>query len=140
MAAHEDLTRDQRAEGSSDRAFGFVFSVFFLIVAAWPMLHANSPRWWVGGVAAVWALVALLRPTLLAGLNRLWTALGLLMGRIVSPIALGLLFYCVITPIGRLMHLAGRDPLLLKRDPGAASYWRRRDPPGPRPDSMTHPF
>ena len=137
---HEDLKRAQRVEGSSDRAFGFVFAVFFAVIAVWPMLHAGSPRWWAGAVAGAFALVAWLRPALLAGLNRWWMKLGLLLGHIISPIALGVLFYGVLTPIGFVMRLAGKDPLLLKRDGGAASYWRRREPPGPPPDSMNQQF
>jgi polyferredoxin len=138
--AHEDISRDQHVEGSSDRAFGLVFAAVFLIIAAWPVIRASPPRWWAGAAAVAFALVALTRPSLLAWLNRWWMKLGLLLGRIVSPIALGLLFYGVITPIGIVMRLAGKDPLLLKRDSAAASYWRHRDPPGPRPDSMNHQF
>jgi len=138
--AHEDLDREQVVEGSSNRTFGFVFAGFFVLVGAWPLLHAASPRWWAVAVAAVFALVAAGRPTLLAGLNRWWMKLGLLLGRIVSPIALGLLFYLAVTPTGLIMRLMGKDPLLLKRNAGATSYWRRREPPGPRPDSMTQQF
>ena len=86
------------------------------------------------------ALVALIRPTLLAGPNRLWTKLGLLLGAIVSPIALGLLFYSVLTPLGTLSRLKGNDPLRLRRDTSARSYWIPREPPGPPADSMTNQF
>lgn len=138
--AHEDLSRDQRVEGSSDRSFGLVFAVVFILIAAWPLLHGVAPRWWAFGVAAVFALVAVMRPTLLAGLNRLWIKLGVLLGKLVSPIALGVLFYGVFFPIGVVMRLAGKDPLRLKRDADAASYWIPRKPPGPPPDSMTNQF
>ena len=138
--AHESLDREQVVEGSSNRTFGFVFAVFLALIGAWPLLHGGSLRGWAVAVAALFALVATWRPALLAGLNRWWMKLGLLLGRIVSPIALGLLFYLAVTPIGLIMRLTGKDPLLLKRDAGAASYWRRREPPGPRPDSMTQQF
>jgi hypothetical protein len=138
--AHENLERDEHVEGSSDRSFGFVFAVVFLIIAAWPLLSGNPPRWWSVGVAAAFGLAALVRPALLAPLNRLWLKFGLLLARFVSPIALGILFYAVFTPIGLLMRLFGKDPLLLRRDANAASYWRRREPPGPPPTSMTQQF
>ena len=138
--AHEDLTREQDVEGSSDRSFGVVFAVVFLLIAGWPLWYGEAPRWWAAGVAAVFALIAMVRPALLAGLNRQWMKLGLLLGKVVSPIALGLLFYGVITPIGAVMRLAGKDPLRLKFDRGADSYWIRRQPPGPPPDSMTNQF
>ncbi len=138
--AHEDLTREQEVEGSSDRSFGVVFAVVFLLIAAWPLWYGESPRWWAFVVAALFAVVALMKPALLSGLNRQWMKLGMLLGKIVSPIALGLLFYGVVTPIGVALRLAGKDPLRLKFDRGAGSYWIRREPPGPSPDSMTNQF
>jgi Saxitoxin biosynthesis operon protein SxtJ len=138
--AHENLSREHVVEGSSDRTFGLVLAAFFSIIGMWPMLHAGVPRWWAFVIAAVFALVALLKPSLASGLNRQWTRLGLLLGRIVSPIALGVLYFSVVTPVGIAMRLTGKDPLLLKRDPGAASYWQPRQPPGPPADSMTQQF
>lgn len=138
--AHEDLNRGQHIEGSSDRSFGLVFAAVFLVIAGMPLLHGESIRWWSVGVSAVFALVALVKPALLAGLNRLWIKLGVLLGKVVSPIALGILFYIVITPIGLVIRLAGKDPLRLKFDPGAASYWIPREPPGPPPGSMNNQF
>lgn len=138
--AHEDLTREQQVEGSSDRAFGLVFAVVFLIIGCWPILEGEPPRWWSTGASAVFALVALLKPALLAGLNRLWIKLGVLLGKVVGPIALGVLFYGVLAPIGTLFRLTGKDSLRLKRDPGAATYWIPRKPPGPPPDSMSNQF
>ena len=138
--AHEDLSRTQHVESSSNRAFGLVFAVLFLAVTLWPLLHRESPRWWALGVSSVFALIALLKPTLLAGLNRLWTKLGLMLGAIVSPVALGILFYGILTPLAALARLKGNDPLRLKRDASAQSYWIPREPPGPPPDSMTNQF
>lgn len=138
--AHEDLSREQHIEGSSDRSFGVVFAVVFTIIAAWPLLQGGGLRIWAAAVAAAFALIAMLRPALLSRLNRLWLEFGLLLGKIVSPIALGVLFYGVLAPMGALMRLAGKDPLRLKRDPQAASYWIDRAPPGPPPGSMTNQF
>jgi len=120
--AHEDLTRDQQVEGSSDRSFGLVFSSVFLVVACWPLFYRELPRWWALGVAVVFALIAIWKPALLTSPNRLWTKLGLLLGKIVSPIALGILFYGVVAPIGVLVRLTGKDPLRLKLDSSADSY------------------
>jgi hypothetical protein len=138
--AHEDLTREEKVEGSTDRSFGWVFTVVFVLIGTWPLLFSNPPRWWAIGIAAAFALVTLIKPTLLSGLNRLWMKFGLLLGKIVSPIALGVLFYLVFTPIGLLMRLLGKDPLRLKFDRTGDSYWIRREPPGPPPKSMTNQF
>jgi hypothetical protein len=138
--AHEDLTREEHVEGSSDRSFGFVFSAVFLIIAVWPLWHGAGLRWWSVGVAAAFAVAAVAVPRVLAVPNRLWMKFGLLLGKIVSPIALGILFYLVFMPIGVLMRVLGKDPLKLKRDDAATSYWVNREPPGPPPTSMTNQF
>jgi hypothetical protein len=137
---HENLSREQHVKGSSDRTFGFVFVAAFAVIALWPLFSAGSPRWWAAVVAVGFGLVAVARPALLANLNRLWMKLGLLLGRVVSPIALGVLFYGVFTPLGSLMRATGKDPLHLARDRAAATYWRTREPPGPPPNSMERQF
>ena len=137
---HEDFSREEHIEGSSDRSFGFVFAAVFALIALWPLLHHGGLRLWALAVAAAFGAVAIVRPALLATPNRLWMKLGLLLGKIVAPIALGILFYVVLTPLGAVMRMAGKDPLRLKRDPAAATYWIPREPPGPPPGSMTNQF
>jgi hypothetical protein len=138
--AHEDLTREQHVEGSSDRAFAFVFAFVFAVIALWPVFSGSALRAWAAAVALAFAVVGVVRPTWLGPANRLWMRFGLLLGGIVSPIALGALFYVVMTPIGVLMRLCGNDPLRLRRDAAAQSYWLRRQPPGPTPRSMNRQF
>jgi hypothetical protein len=138
--AHEDLAREQLVEGSSDRAFGLVIAGVLLLVGAGPLRHGHAPRWWAWAAAGVLALIALLKPVLLARANRLWTKFGVLLGKVVSPIALGILFFGVLTPVALVMRLAGKDPLRLKLDRSANSYWIVRTPPGPPPDSMSNQF
>ena len=138
--AHEDLKRTQHIDGSSDRSFGLAFAAVFLVISLWPLLSGQMPRLWSMGVAAAFAVIALVRPALLAILNRIWIRFGLLLGRIVSPIVLGILFYGVFVPLGAIVRLMGNDLLCLRRDPAATSYWIPREPPGPPPGSMTNPF
>ena len=138
--SHEDLAREHVTQGSSDRAFGAVFAGAFLLIALTPLLSKTQPRWWAVGVAVLFGAITATRPTLLKTLNKLWMKLGLLMGKIVSPIALGLVFYCVLTPIAIVSRLAGSDPLRLKFDQPSDSYWIPREPPGPPPQSMNNQF
>ena len=85
-------------------------------------------------------MLGLIAPAILAPLNRGWTRLGLLLFKVVNPIVLGLIFLVTIVPIGLLLRAFGKDPLRLKFEPQAPSYWIPRDPPGPAPDSMPHQF
>jgi hypothetical protein len=137
---HEDFSRQEEIKPSSDRSFGLVIAAFFLIVGFWPLVRAQPIRWWALGAATVFALLALLWTAALAPLNRLWMKLGALLYTVVSPVVMALLFYVTVTPIALLMRLLGKDPLRLRRDPDAASYWIDRTPPGPSPVSMKNQF
>ncbi len=139
-AVHERLSRREEIKGSSNRSFGLVFAAAFGLVGAWPLTGGGEVRWWAVGLAVAFLAVAAARPALLAPLNRLWTAFGLLLHKVVNPVVMGLLFYTTVTPIGVLMRLVGKNPLALRREPAAETYWRRREPPGPPPDSMRHQF
>ncbi len=140
LSTHERLAADEHVQTSSDRAFGFVFAVVFTIIAFWPLLSGNTPRWWALVVAVVFGTLALVRPALLAPLNHLWTRFGLLLNKITSPLIMGLLFYGIITPFGLIMRWAGKDPLRLRFDPSAESYWIERVPPGPAPETIKNQF
>jgi len=140
MPTHEDFSRTHEVEASSNRSFGWVFTAVFLVIAVWPLLSGGAVRWWSLVVAAAFALVTLAVPKLLALPNRLWLRFGLLLNRIISPIALAILFYLVVTPLGALMRMLGKDSLRLRRSESDASYWIKREPPGPKPDSLNHQF
>ncbi|MBM3622057.1 MAG: hypothetical protein FJX20_15355 [Alphaproteobacteria bacterium] len=137
---HEDLTREEDVQGSSNRSFGLVFVGFFAIVAG---ISAWRDGWmwpWSAGIAGALLVVSLAIPGILAPLNRGWTKFGLLLGRIVAPIVLGLLFFLSVVPIGLIMRARGKDLLRLKFDRAARSYWIERDPPGPPPETMRKQF
>jgi hypothetical protein len=140
MPTHEDFSRTHDVKASSNRGFGWVFTVVLLIIGLWPLLSGHAPRLWALITSAVFALITLLAPALLALPNRLWLRLGFLLNRIVSPLALGLMFYVVVTPTGALMRLFGKNSLRLRRDQGEASYWVKREPPGPKPDSLNNQY
>lgn len=137
---HEDLRREHDIKRSSERSFGVVFSVVFAIVGLWPVWGQGTVRLWALGIAAGFLALALFWQAPLHPLNRLWLRFGLLLHSIVNPVIMGLLFYGTVVPTGLLMRLAGKDPLRLKRDPQASSYWVVRTPPGPAPESMSNQF
>lgn len=127
---HEDFGRAIHSKGPSDRNFGFVFTAVFLVLSLLPLRHHQPVRWWALIVSALLLAVTIFCPAVLHGTNRLWTRLGVLMGRIVSPIVMSLLFYLVFTPFAAILHWRGKDPLRLKFDPDSETYWIPRDPAG----------
>jgi hypothetical protein len=137
---HEDFARQEQVRGGSDRSFGLVFTVVFAGFGLWPLRHGITPRWWSIALAATFLIAALTRPAVLRPLNRLWTHLGLLLGRLINPLVTGFLFFFVFTPMGLIMRLFGYDPLRLRRDTGGSSYWIERRPPGPDPGTMPNQF
>lgn len=125
---HEDFRRQHEVRPASDRSFGVVIAVALTVLAAAPLRHGLPPRWWALGVAAGFAAFALWRPRALRRLNAAWMRLGLLLGRVTSPVLLALVFYGGVMPTGLVMRVFRRDPMRRRRDPGAASYWIVRPP------------
>ncbi len=137
---HEDFGREDEHRPGSPRGFGLVFAVVFLLIALWPLTGDGGPRLWALTLAAALAIVAWLRPRLLAAPSAAWSRFGLALHRLVSPVVLALLFYAVVTPLGALMRATGGDPLRLRFDADADSYWIPRRPPGPPPETLRRQF
>lgn len=137
---HEDYIRTAEVTVGSERSFGFVFTAFFALVALAPLRHGQDVRLWAVGVAVAFAIVALAAPRLLRPLNLLWFRFGMLLHHVVTPVVMGLLFFVALTPVGLLMRATGKDPMRLRREANATSYWIVRQPPGPAPETMKHQF
>lgn len=142
MATHESFDRADDVKLPSERSFGLVFAAFFAIVACAPLLHdfSGGPRWWSGALALLFLLCGFFWTAPLKPLNRLWSRFGMLLHAVVSPLVMGVMFFLVIAPIGFLMKLFGQDPLRLRLDRSARSYWIMRAPPGPSAESMKNQF
>lgn len=137
---HDDLKRRHEVKASSERSFGIVFAVVFAVIGLWPLVGGGAPRLWAVVIGAGFLALALLWTAPLRPFNQLWTRLGLLLHAVVNPVVMGFLFFGTVLPIGLLLRLTGKDLLNLKRDPGAASYWIERKPPGPKPETMIQQF
>lgn len=137
---HERLGQNEELKTSSDRAFGIVFTVVFVIIGLWPITGANDPRIWALVTGGLILTAAFVRPTLLAPGNKLWTRFGLLLHKLTNPIIMGLIFFLAVTPTALIMRALGKDPMNRKLDSEAETYWIDRAPPGPAPDSMTNQF
>lgn len=125
---------------SSDRKFGLVFAGVLTIITCLPLLRHEPPRWWALALALVLAAIAIVRPQILHWPNRLWLALGDLLHRIVSPIVMGAIFFCCVTPTAWIMRWRGKDLLSLKWDTRVESYWTERPPVTVDERSMKHQF
>lgn len=138
---HEDLKRSDNVKLPSNRSFGIVAGCFFTLVAIAPTIFRHHHvRVWAFYVAATCFLLAVIWPRALHPLNFASFRISRLLYRVVSPITLGILFFGIVTPFGLLMRAFGHDPLSLRRDTSARSYWILRQPPGPPPESMKQQF
>ena len=110
----------------SNRSFGIVFFIVFLIIATYPILNESSIRLWSLIIGIIFLILGIINSRILSPLNILWIKFGLLLGKIVSPIVMGFVFFGVVTPIAILMKLFRKDLLNLKRD-DKKSYWLEKE-------------
>ena len=108
---------------SSNRNFGLVFFIVFLIVSLWPLTYEEPIRIWLVIISMVFLILGLMNSKLLTPLNKLWFKFGMILGAIVSPIVMGLIFFLVVTPIGLIMRIMGKDLLNKKYDKKKNTYW-----------------
>jgi hypothetical protein len=124
----------------TERSFGVVFSIVFTIIGTLPFIRGGELRLWSLLVAAVFLGLGLLAPGILRPLNILWFKFGLLLGRIIAPIVISLLFFIAITPTALVMRLLRKDLLSLKFDRKAKSYWINRSKTDNPMGSMKNQF
>jgi hypothetical protein len=112
----------------SNRSFGIVFFVVFLIIALYPLVNDQNIRLWSLIVSLFFLISGLINLKILTPLNKLWFKFGIFLGKIISPIIMGIIFFLVVTPIGLIMRLLGKDILNLKLS-DYKSYWIKKDGP-----------
>ena len=120
------MHHESKIKIGSNRNFGLVFFFVFLIVGLWPLLNEGPFRIWSIVIAIIFLILGLVNSKLLTPLNKLWFKFGLFLGTIVSPFVMGIIFFLVITPIGFVMKITGKDLLNIKHDNKKKSYWINR--------------
>ena len=105
--------------------FGILFFIFFFIIGLYPLVSVGVIRIWSVVLSLVFLIITIIRPNLLTFLNRSWIQFGILLGKIISPIVMGLVFFFVVTPSGIIVRILKKDVMSLKR--GASSYWINRE-------------
>ena len=121
------MTSNSKIKISSNRSFGLVFFVVFLIVALWPLKHEEDIRLWSLALSIIFFILGILNSKLLTPLNKLWFKFGIFLGSIVSPIIMGVVYFIVVTPTGVFMRLLGKDLLKTNKEKNASTYWMKRD-------------
>ena len=111
---------------NSNRGFGIVFFVVFLLISFWPSIEGQSIRIWALTVSLIFLVLGLLNSKLLSPFNLIWVKFGEVLGRIIAPIAMGVVYFIIITPIGLFMRLIGKDLLRTKFSKNN-SYWIKRE-------------
>ena len=114
---------------SSNRSFGLVFFVVFLIVSLWPLLNEGQLRIWASITSIIFLFLGLINSKLLYPLNRLWFKFAVFLGSIVSPIVMAIVFFLVVTPTGLFRKIINKDSLRKKYNKNNNSYWIKRDRP-----------
>ena len=110
----------------SNRNFGIVFFILFLIIALWPLLNQNEVRIWSIVISLIFLILGLINSKLLLPLNKIWFKFGILLGNIIAPIIMGIVFFLVVTPTGLIMRVLGKDLLNLKKT-NKQTYWLNKD-------------
>ena len=113
---------------SSNRSFGIVFFIVFLLIALYPLINQGEFRLWSLIISFIFFILGILNSKILTPLNKLWFKFGIFLGKIVSPIIMGVIFFFVVTPIGVLMRIFGKDILNLKYN-NNKSYWIEKTEP-----------
>ena len=108
---------------SSNRSFGVVFFLFFFILFLWPLTKGQEVKIWLFIVSVIFLGLGLINSKLLTPLNQIWFKFGILLGRFVSPLVMGAVFFVVVTPTGFIMRLVSKNFLRLKKDNNASTYW-----------------
>ncbi len=112
----------------SNRSFGIVFFVVFLLISIYPLINDESIRIWSLIVSLIFLSLGILNSNILSPLNKLWFKFGIFLGKIISPVVMGIIFFLVVTPIGLIMRLLGKDVLNLRYN-DYKSYWIEKTGP-----------
>ena len=113
---------------SSNRSFGVVFFIFFVLIALYPLLKGNDLRIWSLLISFSFLILGVINSRILTPLNKLWFKFGLFLGKIISPLVMGIIFFIVVTPVGIMMRILGKDLLNLKYNQ-KKTYWIEKTQP-----------
>ena len=121
------MLNNKKIEKSTNRSFGLVFFIVFLIIGLWPLANGSSVRFWSLIIALIFLFLGILNSKILTPLNVLWSKFGELLGIVIAPIVMGIIFFLVVTPTGLIMRMFGKDLLRNKFQINNESYWIKKE-------------
>ena len=112
----------------SNKSFGIVFFIVFLLIAIYPLINNGDLRIWSFIIAIIFLILGLINSKVLTPLNKLWFKFGIFLGKIISPLIMGIIFFLIVTPIGFFMRMLGKDLINLKYNK-SDTYWIKKTGP-----------
>ena len=109
----------------SNKSFGVLFAIVFILIALWPLIKGHEIRLWSLTISIIFLTLGLMNSKILTPLNKLWFKLGIFLGNFIAPIIMGIIFFFVVTPTGIIMKLLGKDLIRLKKN-NEDSYWIKK--------------
>lgn len=140
MTAHEQLRSFESVSPGSDRSFGLIVGGILTVIGVYQNFRESDLFWFFVVPGVVLIVLALVKPASLHSANQAWTRLGIVLGKVVTPIVMFLVYALSIVPTGLILRVFGKNLLQLKRNEATDSYWIVRDPPGPLPESFREQF
>ncbi len=113
---------------SSNRSFGIVFFIVFFLISLYPLIYNQDIRLWSLSVSLIFLILGILNSKTLTPLNKIWFRFGVFLGKLISPLIMGVIFFLVVTPIGLIMRALGKDILNLKYNKNK-TYWIKKSGP-----------
>ena len=112
----------------SNRSFGIVFFIVFLLIAFYPLINQGEIRIWSALISLLFLILGIINSKILTPLNKVWFKFGIFLGKLISPVVMGIIFFLVVTPVGLIMRILGKDVLNLKYNK-SKSYWVEKNGP-----------
>ena len=112
---------------NTNRSFGILFFIVFSIISIWPILSGGELRLWSFILAIIFLIMGITKSRFLTPLNIAWIKFGELLGIIISPLIMGLVYFLVVLPMGILMRVLGKDLLRLKFNKNIETYWNKKE-------------
>ena len=112
----------------SNRSFGIIFFIIFLIISLWPLLNGNGVRIWAVSISLIFLILGVLNSKILTPLNKIWFKFGILLGNFIAPVIMGVIYFLIVTPTGILVRLFKKDLLFLKKN-NKKTYWIEKNDP-----------